>query len=88
MAPLALIAYPEAYEEFKKTVLVLVEEEDSLVCAASSLWSTKASRSTATMLSRTIRQAAGKRIECLRAAAHAECSAHGTSTIQGMLQSH
>ena len=60
MAPLALIAYPEAYEELRRTVLLLVVNEgDGLFGCTDELWLKQTSTLVAGMFSRTIRQAAG-----------------------------
>ena len=61
MAPLALIAYPEAYEELRRTVLLLVVNEgDGLFGCTNELWLKQTSALVAGMFSRTIRQAAGE----------------------------
>ena len=66
MAPLALIAYPEAYEELRRTVLLLVVHEgDGLFGCTDELWLKRTSTLVAGMFSRTIRQAAGKGIQVL-----------------------
>ena len=61
VTPLAEVAYPEAYEEYKQTVLALAigEKETRAHPAARDLWSTQKRSGTAAMLSRTARQAAG-----------------------------
>lgn len=61
MAPLALIAYPEAYEELRRTVLLLVVNEgDGLFGCTDELWLKQTTTLVAGMFSRTIRQAAGR----------------------------
>ena len=61
MAPLALIAYPEAYEELRRTVLLLVVNEgEGLFGCTDELWLKQTSTLVAGMFSRTIRQAAGR----------------------------
>ena len=61
MAPLALIAYPEAYEELRRTVLLLVVNEgEGLFGCTDELWLKETSTLVAGMFSRTIRQAAGR----------------------------
>ncbi|CAK0774033.1 hypothetical protein CVIRNUC_004127 [Coccomyxa viridis] len=60
VAPLALIAYPEAYEELRRTVLLLVVNEgDGLFGCTDELWLKQTTTLVAGMFSRTIRQAAG-----------------------------
>ena len=76
MAPLALIAYPEAYEELRRTVLLLVVHEgDGLFGCTDELWLKQTSNLVAGMFSRTIRQAAGKVNRC---PAHPSPSTEGT----------
>ena len=64
MTPLAEVAYPEAYGEYKQTVVALAisEKEAGAHPAAKDLWSTHRRSETAAMLSRTARQAAGTAI--------------------------
>ncbi len=60
LAPLALNAYPEAYGELKRSLLLLVygqHEEGSPVGAE---WSPRSRSDLAAMLCRTLRQAAGR----------------------------
>ncbi len=61
MTPLAEVAYPEAYAEYKQTVVALAisEKEKGTHPTAIALWSTHRRSETAAMLSRTARQAAG-----------------------------
>ena len=66
VAPLALIAYPEAYEELRRTVLLLVVDEgDGLFGCTDELWQKQTSTHVAGMFSRTIRQAAGRLNTCI-----------------------
>lgn len=60
--PLAEVAYPEAYDEFKRLGLALAIREDDqcTIPAAKDLWSIQKRSEAAAMLSRTARQAAGK----------------------------
>ena len=80
MAPLALIAYPEAYEELRRTVLLLVVNEgDGLFGCTDKLWLKQTSTLVAAMFSRTIRQAAGRwRVDIL----HTSPSTEGTTWHQ------
>ena len=61
VTPLAEVAYPEAYGEYKQTVIALAigEREAGVHPAAKELWATHKCSDTAAMLSRTARQAAG-----------------------------
>ncbi|CAL5218768.1 g487 [Coccomyxa viridis] len=61
VTPLAEVAYPEAYGEYKQTVIALAigEREAGVHPAAKELWATHKRSDTAAMLSRTARQAAG-----------------------------
>lgn len=61
VTPLAEVAYPEAYGEFKQAVLALAigERETCTHPSAKALWSAQKRSEIAAMLSRTIRQAAG-----------------------------
>ncbi|EIE26081.1 hypothetical protein COCSUDRAFT_46483 [Coccomyxa subellipsoidea C-169] len=59
LAPLALNAYPEAYAEFKRALLLLVYSQHEDVSPVASEWSARTRADLAAILSRTLRQAAG-----------------------------
>ena len=73
VTPLAEVAYPEAYGEFKQAVLALAigEKETCTHPAAKELWSDQKRSETAAMLSRTVRQAAGDALPMGISPAHA-----------------
>ena len=57
--PLALDAYPEAYEEFKRTMLVFVFGPEAPGSSVGELWAASTRGAVAAQLARTLRQAAG-----------------------------
>lgn len=59
LAPLALNAYPEAYAEFKRALLLLVYGQHEEVSPVAAEWSARTRADLAAILSRTLRQAAG-----------------------------
>ncbi|BDA44366.1 hypothetical protein COCOBI_05-5500 [Coccomyxa sp. Obi] len=62
LAPLALNAYPEAYAEFRRALLLLVYSQHEDVSPVASEWSAHTRADLAAVLSRTLRQAAGIQI--------------------------
>ena len=59
LVPLALDAYPEAYEEFKRTMLVFVFGPEAHGSTVGELWAASTRAAIAAQLARTLRQAAG-----------------------------
>ena len=59
LVPLALDAYPEAYEEFKRCMLVFVFGPETLGSTVGELWAASTRAAVAAQLARTLRQAAG-----------------------------
>lgn len=59
LAPLALNAYPEAYAEFRRALLLLVYSQHEDVSPVASEWSAHSRADLAAVLSRTLRQASG-----------------------------
>ena len=57
--PLALDAYPEAYEEFKRCMLVFVFGPEAPGSTVGELWADSTRGAVAAQLARTLRQAAG-----------------------------
>ena len=62
LVPLALDAYPEAYEEFKRTMLVFVFGPEAPGSTVGELWADSTRGAVAAQLARTLRQAAGARM--------------------------
>lgn len=61
LAPLALNAYPEAYGELKRSLLLLVYGQHEEGTPVRAEWSPRSRSDLAAMLSRTLRQATGQR---------------------------
>ncbi len=59
LVPLALDAYPEAYEEFKRCMLVFVFGPEAPGSTVGELWADSTRGAIAAQLARTLRQAAG-----------------------------
>ena len=59
LVPLALDAYPEAYEEFKRCMLVFVFGPEAHGSTVGELWAVSTRAAVAAQLARTLRQAAG-----------------------------
>jgi hypothetical protein len=59
LVPLALDAYPEAYEEFKRCMLVFVFGPEAHGSTVGELWAASTRAAVAAQLARTLRQAAG-----------------------------
>lgn len=59
LVALALDAYPEAYEEFKRLMLVFVYGPDCPASPVSGLWSVRQREAAAGQLARTLRQLTG-----------------------------
>lgn len=64
LAPLALNAYPEAYAEFKRALLLLVYSQHEDVSPVAAEWSARSRADLAAILSRTLRQSAGALSAC------------------------
>ena len=59
LAPLALDAYPEAYQEFRRVMMLFVYGPGSADSPVSDLWSVRRREPAAAQLARTIRQLKG-----------------------------
>ncbi len=82
LVPLALDAYPEAYEEFKRCMLVFVFGPESAGSTVGELWADSTRGAVAAQLARTLRQAAGVLLGTLLVAMISRRSRHGRAVMR------
>ena len=88
LAPMALTAFPEAYEDFKQATLLLLYGQEHAESPVSDLWSAHRRADLAGQLARTIRQAAGVpcSLLCCQVAHWLQSPAHEPAAVRFSLK--